>query len=70
VGYLPGGAGYTQIKLEDVEDVRGVGGDGRVKIDDEVREVHPLDAIRVAPASMRAFEAGPSSSSFRAASQR
>jgi quinol monooxygenase YgiN len=114
VGYLSGGAGYTQINLEDVEDMaprfglnqqgearfatgplgaahtgvshqrlrpsvrQGFGhrhehseevfvvlaGDGRVKIDDEVREVHPLDAIRVAPASMRAFEAGPDGLEF------
>jgi quinol monooxygenase YgiN/mannose-6-phosphate isomerase-like protein (cupin superfamily) len=34
-------------------------GSGRVKIDDEIREVRAHDAIRVAPRSMRAFEAGP-----------
>lgn len=34
-------------------------GSGRVKIDDEVRDVGPLDAIRFAPAAARAFEAGP-----------
>ena len=34
-------------------------GSGRVKIDDQVREVRPLDAIRIAPESTRAFEAGP-----------
>ena len=34
-------------------------GGGRVKLDDEVREVAVLDAIRVAPAVARAFEAGP-----------
>jgi quinol monooxygenase YgiN/quercetin dioxygenase-like cupin family protein len=34
-------------------------GGGRVKIDDEVRDVGPLDAIRIAPESARAFEAGP-----------
>lgn len=33
-------------------------GSGRIKLDDEVREVGPLDAIRVAPAVARAFEAG------------
>jgi mannose-6-phosphate isomerase-like protein (cupin superfamily) len=33
-------------------------GSGRVKLDDEVFEVRPLDAIRVAPATVRAFEAG------------
>jgi mannose-6-phosphate isomerase-like protein (cupin superfamily) len=35
-----------------------VGGSGRVKIDDEVREIGPLDAIRIAPEHKRAFEAG------------
>ena len=34
-------------------------GDGRVKLDDEVLPVRRLDAIRVAPGVMRAFEAGP-----------
>jgi quinol monooxygenase YgiN/mannose-6-phosphate isomerase-like protein (cupin superfamily) len=34
-------------------------GSGRVKIDDEIRDVRALDAIRIAPESARAFEAGP-----------
>jgi quinol monooxygenase YgiN/mannose-6-phosphate isomerase-like protein (cupin superfamily) len=34
-------------------------GSGRVKIDDEIRDVRALDAIRIAPGSARAFEAGP-----------
>jgi quinol monooxygenase YgiN/mannose-6-phosphate isomerase-like protein (cupin superfamily) len=34
-------------------------GSGQVKIDDEIREVRPLDAIRFAPSTARAFEAGP-----------
>jgi mannose-6-phosphate isomerase-like protein (cupin superfamily) len=34
-------------------------GKGRVKLDDEVREVGPMDAVRVAPFVARAFEAGP-----------
>jgi len=33
-------------------------GSGRVKLDDEVEDVGPLDAIRVGPAVTRAFEAG------------
>jgi mannose-6-phosphate isomerase-like protein (cupin superfamily) len=33
-------------------------GHGRVKLDDEVHEVGPMDAIRIAPRVMRAFEAG------------
>jgi mannose-6-phosphate isomerase-like protein (cupin superfamily) len=34
-------------------------GSGRVKLDDEVRDVGQMDAIRVAPKVARAFEAGP-----------
>ena len=34
-------------------------GGGRVKLDEDVLEIGPLDAIRVAPGVMRAFEAGP-----------
>ena len=34
-------------------------GRGRIKLDDEVREIQPMDAIRVSPAIARAFEAGP-----------
>ena len=34
-------------------------GAGRVKLDDDVVEIGPMDAIRVAPHVTRAFEAGP-----------
>jgi mannose-6-phosphate isomerase-like protein (cupin superfamily) len=34
-------------------------GGGRVRLDDEVVEIGPLDAIRIAPHVTRAFEAGP-----------
>jgi mannose-6-phosphate isomerase-like protein (cupin superfamily) len=33
-------------------------GSGRVKLDDKILDVRPLDSIRVAPATARAFEAG------------
>ena len=36
-----------------------VSGSGRAKLDDEVIEVGPWDAIRVAPSVARSFEAGP-----------
>lgn len=36
-----------------------VGGSGRVKLDDEVRELRQWDAVRVAPEVTRCFEAGP-----------
>lgn len=39
-------------------------GSGRIKIDDEINDVKPLDAIRVAPGSTRAFEAGPTGLEF------
>ena len=114
VGYLPGGAGFTLVNLEDVEDVaprfgfgdqgearfanRPLGavntglshqrlrpgvrqafghrhqhaeevfvvlaGTGSMKIDDEITVVGPLDAIRIAPESSRAFEAGPEGLEF------
>lgn len=48
-------------KHEEAEEVYVVlSGSGRVKLDDEIVEVEPLDAIRVAPSVMRQFEAGPS----------
>ena len=34
-------------------------GGGRAKLGDDVVELRRLDAVRVAPATMRAFEAGP-----------
>jgi quercetin dioxygenase-like cupin family protein len=36
-----------------------VGGSGRIRLDDEVREIRLWDVIRVAPPVVRAFEAGP-----------
>jgi quinol monooxygenase YgiN/quercetin dioxygenase-like cupin family protein len=41
-----------------------LGGSGRVKVDDETRDLGPRDAIRFAPGSMRAFEAGPEGLEF------
>jgi mannose-6-phosphate isomerase-like protein (cupin superfamily) len=34
-------------------------GRGRVKLDDEIHELGPMDAVRIAPPIGRAFEAGP-----------
>ena len=51
------GFGHRHHRAEEIYLV--LGGSGRVRIDDEVREVRQLDAIRVAPGSTRAFEAGP-----------
>jgi quinol monooxygenase YgiN/mannose-6-phosphate isomerase-like protein (cupin superfamily) len=36
-----------------------VSGSGRIAVDDEVNDIRRFDAIRVAPRSTRAFEAGP-----------
>ena len=45
---------------ENAEEVYVVlSGTGRVKLDDDVRDLGPFDAIRVAPSVVRAFEAGP-----------
>ncbi|MDX6643351.1 MAG: hypothetical protein QOD76_1313 [Solirubrobacteraceae bacterium] len=56
-------AGKRQItahKHDQAEEVYVViAGSGRLKLDDEIVEVEPLDAIRVAPGVIRAFEGGP-----------
>jgi quercetin dioxygenase-like cupin family protein len=36
-----------------------IGGSGRIRVEDELHDVRPLDAIRLAPQAARAFEAGP-----------
>jgi uncharacterized cupin superfamily protein len=43
-----------------------LGGSGRMKLDDEIIAIAPLDAIRVAPGVTRAFEAGPDGLEFLA----
>lgn len=46
-------------KHDDAEEVYVVvGGSGRVKLDDDVKDIKRLDAIRVAPGVVRTFEAG------------
>jgi mannose-6-phosphate isomerase-like protein (cupin superfamily) len=46
-------------KHENAEEVYVVlAGSGRVKLDDEIVAIEPLDAIRVAPAVIRIFEGG------------
>ena len=47
-------------KHDDAEEVYVVvAGSGRIKLDDEIVGLARLDAIRVAPTVIRAFEAGP-----------
>jgi quercetin dioxygenase-like cupin family protein len=43
-----------------------VDGSARIKLDDEVRELKPWDAVRVANDTMRGFEAGPEGAVFLA----
>ena len=49
--------GHKHDKAEEVYVV--LSGSGRVRLDDEIVELAELDAIRVEPRVMRAFEAGP-----------
>ena len=51
------GFGHVHENAEEVYVV--IGGTGRINLDGEVVELQRLDAIRVAPAVARAFEAGP-----------
>jgi len=49
--------GHRHARQEELYVV--VAGAGRVKLDDEIRDVRAWDAIRVAPSVVRAFSAGP-----------
>lgn len=49
--------GHTHAQQEEVYVV--VGGDGRMKLDDDVIEVRRWDAVRVPPGTWRGYEAGP-----------
>jgi quercetin dioxygenase-like cupin family protein len=50
---------FTHRHVEAEEIYVVLSGSGRVKLERELFDVGPLDAIRVAPATARAFEAGP-----------
>jgi quercetin dioxygenase-like cupin family protein len=41
-------------------------GSGRIKLGDELRDLHPLDAVRIRPDVARALEAGPNGLEFLA----
>lgn len=47
---------HRHIQAEEIYVV--LSGSGRIKLDGDVRDVGPLDAIRIAPKVARAFEAG------------
>ncbi len=64
---LPGKRSPFTHRHTDAEEVYVVlSGSGRVKLDGELLDVGPLDCIRVAPATARAFEAGPDGLEFLA----
>ena len=49
--------GHTHREQEEAYVV--VSGSGRIRLDDEIRDIRGWDVIRVAPEVIRAFEAGP-----------
>ena len=51
------GSAHRHDQAEEIYVV--LSGRGRVKLDDEVSDVGPMDAIRVSPEVKRGFEAGP-----------
>lgn len=51
------GFGHRHEKAEEVYVV--LGGSGRIALGEEVHELGPMDAIRIAPEVIRAVEAGP-----------
>jgi uncharacterized cupin superfamily protein len=58
--YAPGrrsSRGHSHREQEEVYVV--LGGSGSVKLDDEVHELRRWDIVRVAPATIRGFSAGP-----------
>jgi uncharacterized cupin superfamily protein len=64
---LPGKRSPFTHRHTDAEEIYVVlSGSGRIKLDDDLLDVGPLDCIRVAPATARAFEAGPDGLEFLA----
>jgi quercetin dioxygenase-like cupin family protein len=55
----PGVRGVGHSHREQEEAYVVVAGSGRVRLDDEIRDIRRWDVIRVAPEVVRAFEAGP-----------
>jgi mannose-6-phosphate isomerase-like protein (cupin superfamily) len=77
LGMGRGGVSYQRLaphvrqpfghRHEDQEEVYVIlGGSGRASLGDELVDVKPLDALRVSPETMRAFEAGPDGLEFLA----
>jgi mannose-6-phosphate isomerase-like protein (cupin superfamily) len=58
--YAPGTRNPTAHSHREQEEAYVVvGGSGRVRLDDEIRDLALWDVVRVAPEVVRAFEAGP-----------
>jgi uncharacterized cupin superfamily protein len=60
IRYAPGrrsSRGHTHREQEEVYVV--LGGSGRIKLDDELRDLRIWDLVRVAPGTFRGFSAGP-----------
>ena len=57
---LPGKRQAFAHRHQNAEEIYFVlSGSGRVKLDDQIETVSPMDAVRVEPKVARAFEAGP-----------
>lgn len=54
--------GHKHDNAEEVHVV--VAGSGRVRLDDEIVELAPMDALRISPEVTRSFEAGPDGMEF------
>lgn len=64
---LPGKRSPFTHRHTDAEEIYVVlSGNGRVKLDDQLLDIAALDCIRIAPATARAFEAGPEGLEFLA----
>jgi mannose-6-phosphate isomerase-like protein (cupin superfamily) len=62
---LPGKRSPFAHRHSEAEEIYVIlGGSGKIKLDDELADVRPLDSIRVAPEVVRAFEAGPEGLEF------
>jgi mannose-6-phosphate isomerase-like protein (cupin superfamily) len=60
-GFRPA-IGHSHREQEEIYIV--VGGSGRIRLNDEIIELRPWDAVRVAPSTIRALEGGPDGLEF------
>src|SRR5919204_3666142 len=63
--YAPGVRSPTAHSHREQEEVYVVlSGSGRIRLDDEIREIRQWDAVRLSPPTVRAVEAGPDGIEF------